>query len=82
MIYDFVREIYRNRKVKKPRKSAPRLWHYENADCSPLCRRPTPPAFWEAGDPPNGWGLQTTASANYVTCPRCLKLMKERGIIE
>lgn len=57
------------------------LWHFENPDTSPLCRRPKPLKWWTHGALPNGYGMKTTENVKYVTCKRCLEILKERGIV-
>ena len=55
------------------------LWHFENPDGSPLCRRPKP-LRWHY-DASIGYGMNTTENAKYVTCQKCMEFLKERGII-
>lgn len=56
-------------------------WHFENPDCSPLCRRPTGYTLLECAEGSNLLTFQTTKNVEYVTCKRCLKMLKIRGIV-
>lgn len=57
------------------------VWHFENPDGSPLCRRPTGYTLLEKAEGSNLLTFQTTANIEYVTCKRCLKMLKRRGIV-
>ena len=56
------------------------IWHFENPEyITPYCREID--KWWTGYSVSNdARGTQTTANQVYVTCPKCLRKMKENGI--
>ena len=52
----------------KTKKIPEKAWHFANEFDRPICRK--------------GAGDRITEKAEHVTCKSCLKVMKEKGIIQ
>ena len=59
----------------KPDRSKDVVWHMEKPNGDPLCYTPK---WWQNGA---YHGKKTTENPKYVTCPKCLEIMKEKGVV-
>lgn len=68
--------LTRPRKSKKDYYKEP-LWHYEDPTfCGPYCKHP------KYGDYYSALAYHTTQNKQVVTCEKCLKRLKEEGLLE
>jgi hypothetical protein len=79
--YQFSKALRNNKRIRnRPERE---VWHFENPDYSPLCFVPDPSKrHWDNGIGPNPRGLLTTDNVEYVTCKRCMAILKKREIIK
>lgn len=59
-----------------PKYSKDTVWHFESPDVTPACRSDK---WWQGGYYTGGKSM--TDNPKYVTCKKCLGILKERGIL-